>query len=344
MRNNLFIFFLIFSIANTAFADILSDRWFYYKRTFISEDGRVIDIQNNSISHSEGQGYGMLLSVIFDDRDTFNRLWTWTKNNLSVRKSDNLLAWSWGKHYSGKWTVLDYNNASDGDSLVAYSLFLGGIKWGRGDYIEEAKKIVRDIRELLVIKKNSSYYLLPGYYGFHKDELIIINPSYYVLPAYKTFANFDDGIFWTNMYNEALKFLKALNFTQYSLPADWIVIKNGNYLIYSEKSKNYGLEAIRIPLYAIMANELEFLEKFRKYLELIEKIQYVPMNFDLTEEKIALQEGMAMHYIIFSNISKRLGKYELASLLMEKGLKKLEGEKNYYSHTLSLIMLKIEAK
>lgn len=59
--------------------------WGYYRRHFISEDGRVIDFFQNKTSHSEGQGYGMLLAVAHKDRASFDRIYNWTRQNLMVR-------------------------------------------------------------------------------------------------------------------------------------------------------------------------------------------------------------------------------------------------------------------
>lgn len=316
------------------------DKWNFYKNTFISEDGRVIDHQNNSVSHSEGQGYGMLLSVLFDDRECFDKLWKWTKDNLQKRKGDSLLAWSWGKHPSGKWTVIDYNNATDGDTLIAYALCLAGRKWGNEQYLDEAKIIIKDIKDFLIIKKDEHIYLLPGYYGFYKEDFIILNPSYYILPAYKTFASVEDNKFWNSFYVESLNFLNKIRFGEYRLPSDWVIFRNGTFSIFSEKSDNFGIEAIRIPLYALMAEEPSIVEKFGAYLGIIERFGYVPKQLNLKLNSIASQEGMAMHYIIVSALAKKLGKTPLADSLMEKGINKLEQERNYYSYTLSLLTLK----
>ena len=38
-----------------------------FKTRLISPDGRVIDTFNGGVSHSEGQGWGMLMAVAFDD-------------------------------------------------------------------------------------------------------------------------------------------------------------------------------------------------------------------------------------------------------------------------------------
>ena len=39
------------------------EAWRAYKAHFVTEAGRVVDTANKGISHSEGQGYGMLLAV-----------------------------------------------------------------------------------------------------------------------------------------------------------------------------------------------------------------------------------------------------------------------------------------
>lgn len=317
------------------------DKWNYYKKTFISEDGRVIDLQNNSISHSEGQGYGMILSFLFDDKETFEKLWRWTKFNLQKRKGDNLFAWSWGKHISGKWTILDYNNATDGDILIAYALCLAGKKWNKEYYLNEAKAIIKDIRELLIVKRDNFYYLLPGYYGFEKEDSLILNPSYYILPAFKAFATLDNKNFWEDFYSNSMQFLDNIGFGEYKLPSDWIILKDKkNFSIFYERTTTFSFEAIRIPLYVNMVKDYKFLERFRSFLELIEKINYIPKDIDLKEGRISSQEGMAMHYLIISTVAKKLGKTQLAEKLKNIGLKKLEEEKNYYSYTLSLILLK----
>ena len=54
----------------------------------------MVDTGNGMVSHSEGQGYGMLLAVAANDRPTFDKLWGWTRANLMVR-DDQLMAWRW---------------------------------------------------------------------------------------------------------------------------------------------------------------------------------------------------------------------------------------------------------
>ena len=62
--------------------------WKSYRSRFVTEAGRVVDTANSQISHSEGQGYGMLLAVAAMDRDAFDRIWGWTRANLMVRDDE----------------------------------------------------------------------------------------------------------------------------------------------------------------------------------------------------------------------------------------------------------------
>lgn len=48
--------------------------WAQYKHRFLLPEGRIIDTGNHNVSHSEGQGFGMLLAVYNNDRPTFDLL------------------------------------------------------------------------------------------------------------------------------------------------------------------------------------------------------------------------------------------------------------------------------
>lgn len=42
--------------------------WESYKSRFMMPDGRIIDTGNGNVSHTEGQGFAMLLAVANNDR------------------------------------------------------------------------------------------------------------------------------------------------------------------------------------------------------------------------------------------------------------------------------------
>ena len=107
-------------------AAVASDQaqWLEFRQRFITADGRVVDTGNRNVSHSEGQGYGMLLAEAFDDRPTFNRLLGWTRATLL--RPEGLHAW---RFKPGGIGVDDNNNATDGDLYIGWALLRAAQRW-----------------------------------------------------------------------------------------------------------------------------------------------------------------------------------------------------------------------
>ena len=125
----------------------LDSQWQAYKQRFIADDGRLIDDFAGNVSHSEGQGYAMLLAAFSDDREAFDKIWGWTVANLQIR-NDGLAAWRWRPQDDPH--VRDKNNATDGDLLLAWALAEAGRRWDAKTYDPSAEKIARAISAKLV--------------------------------------------------------------------------------------------------------------------------------------------------------------------------------------------------
>jgi endoglucanase len=52
-------------------APVSASEWSLYKARFLDRGGRIVDNGNGGISHSEGQGYGLLLSYLAGNRADF---------------------------------------------------------------------------------------------------------------------------------------------------------------------------------------------------------------------------------------------------------------------------------
>lgn len=91
--------------------------WESYKSRFMMPDGRIVDTGNGNVSHTEGQGFAMLLAVANDDRPAFDKLWQWTDKTL--RNKDNGLFY-WRYNPVAPDPVADKNDATDGDTLIAW--------------------------------------------------------------------------------------------------------------------------------------------------------------------------------------------------------------------------------
>jgi endoglucanase len=66
--------------------------WEQYKARFFMPDGRIVDTGNGNVSHTEGQGFAMLMAVASDDKATFDKLWQWTDSTLK-NKDNGLFYW-----------------------------------------------------------------------------------------------------------------------------------------------------------------------------------------------------------------------------------------------------------
>ncbi len=311
--------------------------WEQYKSNFITKDGRVIDYYQNQISHSEGQGYGLRLAVTYNDKTTFDKIWRWTNYNLKVR-SDNLFTWQWGKRPNGVWGVIDYNNATDGDILIAYSLIKASEKWQDAGYKNEAIKTIEDIRKSLIINWQGRVFLLPSYYGFAKDNSFILNPSYFIFSAFRSFAEKDDKAFWEKIYNDSLFIIGKSCFGQLCLPADWLILTDEKAFVFTDKSPYFGVEAVRILLNLSSEKNPQFPKGVGKILEMYKQIGYLPFHIDLEKDSFSLRHASAGYYAIFALAAKKIGDEALSKRLFKEAREKLDAEKNnYYSFSLYLL-------
>lgn len=311
--------------------------WPAFKRTFVSEDGRVMDLFHDSTSHSEGQGYGLLLALFHEDRPAFDRLWKWTSENLQIRR-DALFAWSWGKRPNGEWAIIDYNNASDGDILIALALLEAAARWNHPPFKESALRIVRDLRTQLAVTHDGLELILPAYFGFQAGTGFVFNPGYLVLPAFSRFAQVDATNVWERIAKDSAQLLDLAGFSRFRLPADWVLLQNGRASVHAVKSPYFGYEAIRVPLYLFWGGHTERLKVYTDYLEFVERSGYLPRRVDLIDGLIAAEEAPAGFYAVMAACAGHLGKGALARKLQQDASDRITREPNdYFSHALYLL-------
>jgi len=313
--------------------------WHDYKKKFLARDGRIQDIYQNGCSHSEGQGYGMLLAVSNNDRPAFDLIWDWTKNNLQVRETDHLFCWLWGKRPNGKWEVIDFNNASDGDVLIAWALLMASEKWHEERFLLEAKMIIASIREELSFALDHRLYILPGYYGFLNDKYLTLNPSYQIPSAYQDFARVDDPGFWQKACSDALDFLKRAEFSEWRLPPDWVRVNRENAGIEpASRGPLFGFDAYRVFLYISWHREGILDNGLRALSSYFRKNGVLPCTVDLKGGYVAMKECDAGMYAAVAALAKKRGMPGLADRLMDRADSKIRLETdNYFSATLFLL-------
>jgi len=225
-----------------------AEEWRSFAKRFVTPDGRVVDTGNDGISHSESSGYGLVLAAAAGDRETFGLMRAWARANLAKR-ADGLFSWKWVPG-SG---VVDANNATDGDLLIALGLLLAAERWGDASARGEAVELGRAVRRLLVVEHGGMSLLLPGVEGFRRGDKVIVNPSYFVLPALIALDAADPKGDWGAVIRSGLVLLAKARFGRYQLPPDWgAVDPSGAVSLPDGFNQRFGYEAVRVPLYLAM--------------------------------------------------------------------------------------------
>lgn len=223
--------------------------WTLFRNAFVDRSGRVIDRGNGAISHSEGQGYGLLLAVLAGDRPTFETILAWTEANLA-RTDVALFTWKYDPAQPDP--VGDPNNATDGDLLIAWALATAAKRWGGDHWAARSAAIRAAIRQHVVIERHGRRLLLPGRIGFATGETVTLNPSYFIWPALDSFAALDGDGAWAAVIADAESIVREARFGATGLPTDWIEIGADNKVVPAhDHPPRFGYDAIRIPLYAL---------------------------------------------------------------------------------------------
>ena len=223
--------------------------WALFRGAFVDGAGRVIDSGNGNISHSEGQGYGLILAVLAGDRAGFETILNWTEANLA-RSDVALFTWKYDPRQSDP--VADPNNATDGDILIAWALAEAARRWGGQGWAGRSAAIRAAIRDHLVITRHGRHLLLPGRIGFAQADKVTLNPSYFIWPALDAFAVLDGDGAWSAVIDDAQGVLREARFGAAGLPCDWIEIgADGKVVPAADHPPRFGYDAIRIPLYAM---------------------------------------------------------------------------------------------
>lgn len=224
-----------------------ADGWSSFKTRFLTSDGRIQDTGNKNISHTEGQGYGMLLAVYYNDRSSFEKLWGWTETHLK-NPANGLFYWRYQPAAADP--IADRNNASDGDVLIAWALLKAGEKWQVPAWLKASDAIQREILARNVTTFGNRTVMLPGAQGFNKNTYVILNPSYFIFPAWQDFARRSHLQVWNQLINDGLALLSDMHFGDSNLPLDWVALNaDGSLAPATAWPPRFSYDAIRIPLH-----------------------------------------------------------------------------------------------
>lgn len=312
--------------------------WQIYRRRFVRAEGRVVDTGNGGVSHTEGQGWGMLFAEAADDRQTFDELWTWSRANL-MRPEDGLLSWRWLPNRADP--VPDRNNATDGDLFAAWALSRAARRWQEEAYRQAALRISQTLLDRLVIRGDNGKVraLLPGLDGFRSDGGVTLNLSYYVFPALFELVELEQGAAqrdraadWQALILQGLLLVRRARFGRSQLPPDWLRLSDDDSVSPDPGfPPRFGYDAVRVPLYLAWSGLLDadLAAPFQTLWS-----QSIPGWVDLSNDQV-------------SDYQERNGYRSVASLVLPANRPPLDlpadglptAEDNYYSASLTLLAL-----
>lgn len=234
----------------------LRQAWEAWKALCLTPEGRIVDGFQSGASHSEGQGYGLVLAATFGDLPACQAIVTWTERHLAVRE-DALLAWRWRQDATPQ--VTDRNNASDGDLFYAWGLILAEAQGASAEFRPRAVAIAEDLARLCLTDHpdgSGQILLLPAATGFLREAGVVVNPSYYMPLAMTQLAEAAGTPRLAQAGRDGSALIDAL--AQGGPVPDWVMIDAaGVQPPPPEFSGLSGYEAVRVPLFALWSGQAQ---------------------------------------------------------------------------------------
>lgn len=191
--------------------------------------GFIKDVNNNDI-RSEGQSYGMMIAVMMNRQDIFDKLWKFAKTYMQHASGDRQGYFSWKLPATAPFAALDQNPAPDGEEYFAMSLFFASKRWGdkTGElaYSVEANAILK-----AMVQKTANATIVPMMNPEHK--MIEFSPTVggsgytdasYHLPAFYTLWSkwaAEDQSFWAAAADTSRAFFKRACHATTGLTTDY---------------------------------------------------------------------------------------------------------------------------
>lgn len=229
--------------------------WSAFRARFVTAEGRVVDTGNQGVSHSEGQGWGLMFAAAHDDRACFDLIRGWTRRTLK-RPQDHLHSWRYRPDATP--AVDDPNNATDGDLYIAWGLLMAAERWRHDPYRAEALLIARDLMRHAHRIVAGHAVLLPGVQGFESPQGVVLNPSYIVLPAFAALNRAAPQTGWGRLRLDGLDLLRRARFGAWALSPDWVTQPpraTAPLALPGRWPPRFSYDAVRVPLMLAWANE-----------------------------------------------------------------------------------------
>ncbi|MGM0462605.1 MAG: glycosyl hydrolase family 8 [Fibrobacterota bacterium] len=160
------------------------DEW-WDSEGFFQSSATNVDAQTVSEQH----GYGMIITAIMGDKERFDKMVSFYKNN---QVAGSLMNWIIG---GGGWS----GSATDGDLDIAFAFLLAHHQWGDAAYLSQAETMLGDIYSHDLNEDNSFLALGSSY-----SDRSLRRPSDWMAGHMRIFADVDDqrSATWSSIAEE----------------------------------------------------------------------------------------------------------------------------------------------
>ncbi len=207
----------------------LKQGWSYFKQNFISSNGLVNNrrLEDGVVAGidealSKGQGFGMLLALLNNDQEEFNRIFEAANMFLWSNESKSYFIWLWtdNSHKDGAATDADLDI---GLALVFADELQKAGYWkpynrAGTTYKKRAMEIIRSVRNNMCSIDN---YLLPGD-NWSSAAIGNLNPGYFATAWMKVFDNYQSEVDFSAVIDNCYKVLQKVPHYNKGQAPDWV--------------------------------------------------------------------------------------------------------------------------
>jgi endo-1,4-beta-D-glucanase Y len=210
--------------------------------TYVEDDGRVSRPDQGDSTVSEGQAYGMLLAAAIGDRERFDRIWSWTRDNL--QRPDGLLSSLWEGG-----AVVDSEPATDADLDAARALLVAGSSFDEPEHSSEAVRIGAAILEQETVEVEARPVLVAGPWA--RGDVPMLNPSYFDPRSFAALAAASGDQRWNAVAETSRDLVAELTAQPPALPPNWARVDSGTAVASGPpatpaEDPRYGFDAVRL--------------------------------------------------------------------------------------------------
>ncbi len=191
---------------------VLESLWKEKATTQIKGYGQIVKDPWNTTANDQGEA--LLQAVIAGDRDSFNGLWSWTRDHLQYRPNDKLISNNWKIGIRGSF-VDQYDAELEANQNIALALILAGRKWNNVSFTEMGTHMVQDLWSTFSFTSGTRTILATT----TKQDLsgnYFVDPAVFAPAYYRVFATVDTTHPWETLASESYVDMPSLETGNYT--------------------------------------------------------------------------------------------------------------------------------